>query len=58
MSLRPRSIFGRNIQAKLQGGREALIKAYQALGSLKVSEVKAAAIFLLFVVDKVPARLA
>ena len=37
-------------EPKLQGGREALIKAYQALGSLKVSEVKAAAIFLLVLI--------
>ena len=37
-------------EPKLQGGREALIKAYQELGSLKLSEVKAAAIFLLVLI--------
>ncbi len=34
-------------QPKLSGGREALVQAYEALGSLKISELKAAAIFLI-----------
>lgn len=40
-------LTGEDKKPKLEGGREALQKAYQDLGSMKIGEIKAAAVFLI-----------